>query len=102
MKRGSGGKVGGGIYFADSIAVADSKALHGSGSSGVVIECSVAMGVMKVLNSCTNESFFDLLNNGYDSVHLKKYDEWIVYNMDQVRLERCLDGGTKNEIWKRK
>ena len=91
MQRGARGKVGGGIYFAESAAVTHRKAQH----KGTVLRCIVYMGTVKTVSGVNSDhSFSSLRAEGYDSVHLTGLgdgDEFIVYNWDQV-LHICREG----------
>ena len=82
--RGSGGSLGGGIYFAASPSATDAKA-H---SHGVVLEATVRLGCIKEVHHIDNNLTFDSLNRaGFDSVHADMFstgDEWVVYNWDQA------------------
>ena len=98
MKRGSGGIVGGGIYFAVSSADTDRKAHN----AGVILKCKVRLGKIKKVTTSSNSdsdiTHTSLSNSGHDSV-LVTYttgDEHVVYNWDQVyniKFHSCNDGG---------
>ena len=98
MKRGSGGIVGGGIYFAVSSADTDRKAHN----NGVILKCKVRLGKIKKVTTSSNSdsdiTHTSLSNSGHDSV-LVTYttgNEHVVYNWDQVhtiRYHSCNDGG---------
>merc|ERR1712151_340552 len=87
MIRGSGGAVGGGIYFAEKIEECDRKAL----SSGWIVKANVLTGKAKVITYPQLEdiSFAQVTKHGFDSVELRGFNsgtEYIVYNKDQVEL----------------
>ena len=86
MRRGSSGLVGGGIYFAETIAAAKHKA-H---SRGLVIKARVFVGKSKLYDG-TSQDFNSLYSAGYDSVYCPNGagtgdPEWVVYNSDQVEI----------------
>jgi len=85
MYRGrNGGSAGNGIYFADNPEATEAKAHH----HGVVLECKVKLGNVKVINETDgNIKFGNLLEQGFDSVKLTCFEsgpEYVVYNKDQV------------------
>ena len=89
MRRGRGGSIGGCINFAKTVHEARGKAE----SLGWIIEADVWLGKMKKVEPRDfnyDTTFTGLYNEGYDSVHVKgvfnTFDEYIVYNYDQVRL----------------
>ena len=84
MYRGSTGCIGGGIYFAGSVADSKRKAK----ASGVTLKADVYLGrTLVVSNFSTQYSFWDLQNQGYDSITLTclNGNEYIVFNYTQVR-----------------
>ena len=94
MKRGDKNCMfGSGIYFAESPAIGAAKAWHGR--KGGVIEAEVALGRCYQPKSPEKDlTYTKLQSMGYDSVWARpKPDgpmgtsqEWVVYNMNQVRL----------------
>ncbi|CEM31301.1 unnamed protein product [Vitrella brassicaformis CCMP3155] len=99
MKRGTGGIVGGGIYFAASEQITMGKAHH----RGCMIEARVYLGnILQVSALWPGQYTFDsLTGSGYDSVHvigMPTGDEYIVYSQEQVRLRKIRDMATGREI----
>ena len=86
MLRGSGGLVGGGIYFAASSACTQGKA-H---SHGVVLSCEVRLGSHKNIDStkgCPDMTYTKLLSMNRDSVMITGMQtgvEFVVYNFGQI------------------
>ena len=86
MLRGSGGLVGGGIYFAASSACTQGKA-H---SHGVVLSCEVRLGKYKPIDStkgCPDMTYTKLLSMNRDSVMITGMQtgvEFVVYNFGQI------------------
>eukprot|EP01083_Nonionella_stella_P123772 373159_1 len=89
MLRGGAGMFGGGIYFAESVDIAKSKAHY----SGYVITAKVLVGKELQVNnsSAGNFTFRELWKKGYDSVWAPKGSgcgqcERVIYNSDQVEI----------------
>ena len=82
MLRGSQGKFGGGIYFAETAAIAKSKAK----SKGYLVTCLVLVGDEHIVNARTKITFQQLCKLKKDSVWAKKYKERVVYNWDQCKV----------------
>lgn len=92
MKRGSSGLAGGGIYFANSPAHTNHKAL----AKGVVLECEVKLGDIHTTmrDGDRTITFLKLLNMEppKDSVLIPRKNgiEFVVYNTDQIRVVRVV------------
>ena len=85
MRRGSNGIAGGGIYFAETKAQANMKAL----TRGWIVTANVLVGKSKMMRTPENATFESLYASGYDSVEyfgLRTGAEYIVYNKDQVEI----------------
>ena len=94
MKRGSGGLVGGGIYFAAAPPQTRGKA-H---SYGVMLKCTVLLGNFKSVDATKYRTtrvpwptwtHTSLKNDGFDSVMITGLDtgvEFVVYNCHQVEV----------------
>ena len=85
MRRGSGGAVGGGIYFATTPQNTDQKAHH----KGAILSARVTIRNSLVIANPTdlaNHTHTKLKASGYDSVVIKCFngDEYVVYNWSQV------------------
>ena len=92
MARGSGGAAGGGIYFAQTPALARQKAHN----HGVMLKCLVYLGNIREINmqddAVRGLTFAELRKQGFDAARLTfmNGDEYAVYNRDQVLvIERC-------------
>ena len=92
MARGSGGAAGGGIYFAQTPALARQKAQN----HGVMLKCLVYLGNIREINTQDDAvrglTFAELRKQGFDAARLTfmNGDEYVVYNRDQVLVrERC-------------
>jgi hypothetical protein len=93
---------GSGIYFADSPTTAASKAWHGTSADHSVITAEVDLGNCYEPTAADNTlGFRKLQSMGYDSTWARAYphgpmaslDEWVVYNVDQVRVTSITIGG---------
>jgi len=85
MRRGQSGLCGGGIYFADSIEAAKSKA-H---TRGYIVTAMVRVGKAKVLDLGDANAELRMTESGCDSVELRGRPngiEYVVYNPDQIEL----------------
>jgi hypothetical protein len=88
--RGAQGAYGGGIYFAATPSDANHKARHG----GVLITCSVQLGVSLCATRIRDYTFTELQRMGYDSVISPKGPsgagsvEFVVYDYRQVKVIR--------------
>ena len=95
--RGAQGAYGGGIYFAATPSDANHKARHG----GVLITCSVQLGVSLRATRVRDYTFTELQRMGYDSVVSPKGPsgagsvEFVVYDYRQVKVIR-MDPYTEN------
>lgn len=94
MNRGSQGSLGGGIYFAQSPADTDRKAVQ----KGVILVCEVRLGNTKVVAAPDPSiTFAQLLKGGHDSVMTNFFQtgpEFVVYNVDQVTsIRKYSEGG---------
>ncbi|CEM31392.1 unnamed protein product [Vitrella brassicaformis CCMP3155] len=99
MQPGTGGLVGGGIYFAATEQETNRKAHH----RGCMIEARVYLGKIKQITKTQifNYTHQSLQQEGYDSIHVTPMvtgDEYIVFNRAQVKLRKVWDMATKAEI----
>ncbi len=87
--RGGVGVAGGGIYLAETAAIARRKSRVGS-SDKVVLAFDVKLGKSKFDNGAVSVdyTFTELLKEGYDSVVVEWLNdkEYVVYNYDQCKL----------------
>lgn len=90
--RGHVGAWGGGIYFAESIADAERKAIK----KGVVLSSEVNVGISLVANRLCNLDYYTVTLRGCNSVKgtCLKGNEYIVYNNSQPREIRVVKGLT--------
>lgn len=97
MRRGSTGCVGAGIYFAETRAECENKAL----TSGYAVQARIRTGRALIVNkedltntAWKNTTFSWLKKQGYDSVEVRGFKtgtEYVVYNYDQVDLRKVFE-----------
>ena len=92
MKRGSAGKLGGAIYFADSVAVASEKAQR----RGVTLAALVEVGRIIVLHGALNSSIkggmLEKLRCGCIKCVYSNGAEYVIYNPRLVKVVWVIKG----------
>ncbi|CEL95762.1 unnamed protein product [Vitrella brassicaformis CCMP3155] len=84
MFPGTGGRLGGAIYFAPDIPTTDRLAHR----KGYVVTARVFLGRQKVISSqqATQHTFESLRREGYDSVFVQDRNEYAVFHKDHVKV----------------
>jgi hypothetical protein len=97
MRCGVNGSLGGGIYFAKTVAETHAKTRH----PGPILECRVRLGnVLELDHPDPGITFSELANDRFDSVKGTFFptgDEYVVYNSDQVMSIRMVDEEGEDE-----
>lgn len=91
--RGSQGLIGGGIYFAETPAIADHKAIH----KGALIEAFVYVGKSLVVKEAKKDMKCTKLKSIYDCDSVRaesvvSQPEYAVYNWAQVCIRKIKIG----------
>jgi len=88
MRRGSGGSLGGAIYFAESARATNRKAHQ----HGCILRAHVAVGRVKHISTTQQFDLKSLLAEGYDSVRINFFNsgpEWAIYDNLQILKVWC-------------
>lgn len=86
MLRGTVGMFGGGIYFAETIAIANCKAHH----SGAIVTADVNLGFSLICRQAEPNLNYGILHFTYGCNSVKgaiTYTEYVVYNWGQVVIK---------------